>query len=389
MRHPARTTLLFTLLLCAARPAFAQNASDFYLDLLRRGTSFVEAGQYADAAMPLRLAAFGLVETIDRYETALVYLTVAQDRLGNQDGARDSIRRIVAAERVERKLASLQLPPAIRTAFDGVAKKYLSPADVSALASGGPIVPPQRSQPKTTTRPAPSSPPQPPAQETAQDTTTTTQPQTTTPEPAPATTNTTKPSPPPTSQPKAEAKPEPRKPEPKPVETKPAETKPAPAVSQPSTPPPPAVKPPAQPPAKTQPAIATVPPAQPKTKSPAPAMDGAARLEAAERALSNAQLTEARRLYREVLQWPGLDRDSTLRVAEGFYRARDFAGALAAFKVLGALKRGEEAYGYYHAVSLYETGAFDAAKRELAAAMPYIEMSPDVERYRAKIEAAH
>jgi tetratricopeptide (TPR) repeat protein len=385
--------LLFTLLLCAASSAFAQNASEFYLGLLRRGTSYAEAGQYDAAATPLRIAAFGLVETVDKYETALAYLAITHDRLGNQDAARDSIRRIVAAERVERKFGSLPLPATIRTAFDVVVKKHLSPAEVSALASGAPIAQPPRTQPVTTTRPAPTIAQQSPAQDPAAQTETKPAPATTPEKPEsstskPATTKpapaTTKPSPTPTAPPKAEVKPEPKKPEPKP-----AEPKPAPATTRPQTTPPPAIKPPAQPSAQatTTPATTTSV-AQAQTKSPLSAKDLAAHMAAAERALAGAQLTEARRHYREILESPGLDRDSTLRVAEGFYRSRDFAGALAAFKALGALKRGEEPYGYYHAVSLYETGAYDAARKVLTAAIPYIEMTPDVVRYRAKIEGA-
>jgi hypothetical protein len=77
-----------------------------------------------------------------------------------------------------------------------------------------------------------------------------------------------------------------------------------------------------------------------------------------------------------------------LRVAEGLYRARDFAGALRAFAVLGTLRAGEEPYNYYVAVARYETRDYSGAKRALAAALPYIELTPDIARYRDKIEAA-
>ncbi len=407
MRQPARA-FLFSLLLCAAGSALAQGASDFYLGLLRRGTSFVEAGQYAPAVTPLRIAAFGLVESVERYETALVYLAITQDRLGNQDDARDSLRRLLAAERVERRFSSLALPAAIRGSFDGVSKKYLSPAELSALAATTAAAQEPRTPP-VSPRPAP--------QNSAQDRTTqrpaTTQttkpePQTTKPAPAPATTRpaptTTRPAPTTTTpttttvappQTKPEAKPATRLVETKPLETKPVvakpvETKPAPTPTRPqpstATPPPPAVKQPAPQPAATQATTPAAPqaPAKPRLS----AKEIASRLAEADRALANGQLPEARRLYREVLESPALDRESTLRVAEGFYRARDFVGALAAFKVLGATKRGEEPYGYYQAVSLYETGAYDAAKKALAAAIPFIEMTPDVVRYRAKIEGA-
>lgn len=133
-------------------------------------------------------------------------------------------------------------------------------------------------------------------------------------------------------------------------------------------------------------------PARPATNPPAPrpltATEISSRLAGAERALNAANLVEARRLYREVLAAPGVDHDSLIRLAEGLYRSRDFAGALSAFTRIGTLRRGEEPYRYYIAVAAYETGDYARAKRELAAALPYIEITPDVSRYRTRIEGA-
>jgi hypothetical protein len=406
MRNRARLALLFTLLLLAAAgSSFAQSANDFYLGLLTRGASYVEAGQYDAAVTPLRIAAFGLVENVSSYENALVYLAIAQDRTGNLEGARDAVRRLAAAERIERKFGSLQLAATIRSSFLDVAKKHLSPADTNALASGGAITSaPPKTTPPATTRPAPAS-----AQQQQQ------QPQTTKPQPQPQATNPapaqskpaeTKPAPAPQTAPAQSTQSQstqsqstqsqttqspaqqPKKPEPKLTEPKPAEPKPS--VPQTTTSAPPAVKPPAQqPPASTNtPATNAPAPAPVQTKPALSAKDVAAKIAAGERALTNAQLADARRLYRELLDTPGVDRDSLLRVVEGLYRARDFAGALAAFKALGPLRKGEEPYGYYYAVALYETGAYEQARKTLAAALPFIEMTPDVVRYRAKIEGA-
>jgi hypothetical protein len=112
------------------------------------------------------------------------------------------------------------------------------------------------------------------------------------------------------------------------------------------------------------------------------------RLTVSERALNGGNLVDARRLYRELLAAPGLDHDTLIRVAEGLYRSRDFSGALNAFNRVGALRRGEEPYRYYIAVAAFESGDIGRAKRELAAALPYIEITPDVARYRSKIESA-
>ena len=57
-----------------------------------------------------------------------------------------------------------------------------------------------------------------------------------------------------------------------------------------------------------------------------------------------------------------------------------------AFRKLGAFARGEEDLRYYDAVSLYETGNYGAAQKELACALPFLQITDDVSRYRSKIE---
>jgi len=310
MRKLIQWTLLL-LTISGGAPLFAATATDFYLGLLRRGISEVDAGRNDTAITPLRLAAFGLVESVEHYQTAQVYLAIAFDRMQQPEAARESMVRILAAERVERKFATLSLPAPIRTAFTAVAKKVLPSADAALLTSPA--------QPAT----APAS--QPPTTQTQ------TSAQTTTKKVVES-----------TSRPVVE-KPEPTKT----VQTKPSKT----------------------------------PPAKPR-------VDVAALLAAGDRAVVAAKLADARRAYRELLTVPDLDHATSIRVAEGLYRSRDFAGALEAFARVGTLRSGEEAYRYYIAVALFETGQHERAKRELASALPYIEITPDVERYRARIEAA-
>jgi hypothetical protein len=48
--------------------------------------------------------------------------------------------------------------------------------------------------------------------------------------------------------------------------------------------------------------------------------------------------------------------------------------------------RGEEDLRYYNAVSLFETAHYEEAKKELACALPFLEATGSVERYREKIE---
>ncbi|HYI12941.1 MAG TPA: tetratricopeptide repeat protein [Thermoanaerobaculia bacterium] len=403
-----RLALTAVLVCAAALPADAATPSEFYTSLLRRGVAAHDAGNYPDAVRQLRFAAFGLVESIPDYQVAHVYLALTHSRNGDQTRAHDSAHRVVLAERVERRYAGLALPAGIRSAFDTLAARVLTPSDLSVLratataaapptgtprgTSSVPAVPNTSSarQPQTSTsQPAPqtaapqtTNPQTTPQQSTTQTSTATpprTQPQQTTatqpqqqPRTTPAQPQTS--TPPPVVVERVEVEPEratpPRtEPKPAPVQTQHTET----PRTQPQA-------------AQTQPA-----PALPRPAPATPTYTAAqveSRLTAAERALDSANLPEARRIYRELLAAPNVDRDTLIRTAEGLYRGRDFAGTVAGFERIGALRRGEEPYRYYIAVALYETGQYQRAKSELAAVLPYIEVTPDVARYRVKIEGA-
>jgi hypothetical protein len=108
----------------------------------------------------------------------------------------------------------------------------------------------------------------------------------------------------------------------------------------------------------------------------------------ARRAIDSGDIAGARSMYEALAASSSLSHEQTLRVAEGLYVVRDFAGAARTFARAGAIGRGEERYHYAYAVALYETGRYGDAKRELAAALPHITITPDVARYRAKIEGA-
>ena len=122
-------------------------------------------------------------------------------------------------------------------------------------------------------------------------------------------------------------------------------------------------------------------------QKPAPA-NVDAKLDDAQRAIDAGDVDRGRSIYNEISKSPSLTHDVALRLAEGFLRVHDFAAAANAFSRAGALAVGEERYHYDYAVALYETGRYADAKRELAAALPFITMTPDVAAYRAKIEAA-
>ncbi len=133
--------------------------------------------------------------------------------------------------------------------------------------------------------------------------------------------------------------------------------------------------------------------APPKQETPVPSSKPAANnadtsLAEAKRAIDNGDIGRARSIYNALVSGPELSHAHALRVAEGLYRVNDFAGAARAFQRAGSIGRGEEPYHYYFAVALYETGRYAEAKRELAASLPYITVTADVTRYRAKIEGA-
>jgi tetratricopeptide (TPR) repeat protein len=397
-----RMWALVAVLMGTAAAASAATPSEFYLGLLRRGTAAYDASRYADAQKQLGLAAFGLVETVDQYQVAQVYLTLTFDKLSDPDRAREAAHRVFLAERVERKYAGLPLPAEVRTTFEMLANRLLSASESAMLLRGAPMSspppPPTQQRAATPTQTPPSTPsrttttvpqvkPQ-PAQTSASQTSTAqqTQPRKTIPEPRTTTPENT---PPQTVTPT----PQTTKPQAAPQTPKPVQT----ATQTATTPPRPTPAPaPTQAPKSSGTELdgrgGPVEPPRPAAAAPAPrtltASEVATRLTAAERGLNTGNLNDARRAYRELLAVPGLDHETLVRIAEGLYRARDFSSALSAFNRVGTLRRGEEPYRYYIAVALYETGDFARAKKELAAALPYIEVTPDVARYRVKIEGS-
>src|ERR1051326_2322892 len=108
--------------LFAAAPA-ASSGNDFYVNLLHRGIGHVDTGQYDVAENELRIAAFGLVDSIPLFETAEVYLAITGDKLHSEADSRRALQRVIAADRVERRFGSLDLPAKVRTEFDQIASK--------------------------------------------------------------------------------------------------------------------------------------------------------------------------------------------------------------------------------------------------------------------------
>jgi tetratricopeptide (TPR) repeat protein len=109
-------------------------------------------------------------------------------------------------------------------------------------------------------------------------------------------------------------------------------------------------------------------------------------LEQAASLAENGQPEQARRVYLALLNSTNVPRATIAAGATGLYRLGAYADAVDAFRNLGTFIHGEEDLRYYNAVSLFETGHYDDAKKELACALPYIQITSEVSRYRDKIE---
>jgi hypothetical protein len=146
-----------------------------------------------------------------------------------------------------------------------------------------------------------------------------------------------------------------------------------------------AVEPP-EPALQPQPMPAIVPatPIPIVTPPPPPVIDPT--LDQAASLATNNQPDQARRVYLALLNQANVSRQTIAEAARGLYRLGAFADAVEAFRNLGIFNRGEEDLRYYNAVSLFEIGRYEDAKKELACALPYIQITSDVARYRDKIQ---
>jgi len=364
-----------------AAAALAADGSEFYENLYRRGVAHFNEGNYDAAQRELRIAAFGFIESIPRFETTTAYLVAAARRTKADDEARLSLQKLLNAEKVTRTYASLPLPADVRATVDEAARALL-PRDQSAMlragGSAGVVAPqPMTTQPAPRTETViitePIAPPSP-------------APQPTQPAPAPA--------------PRTEAvvitEPiAPPSPAPQRTTTQPAPP-PAPrtetvVITEPIAPPSPTSQPTTQPATRTETTEPIAAPSNSATSRPQPqpdTIDVPTQLRAGDAAIVRSDLAAARAAYGAALTANVLSHADALRLAEGLYRARDFRGVIAAFARAGSLARGEEPYRYYLAVAYYETGQYAAAKRELAAVLPFIEVTPDVARYQSRIAGA-
>jgi hypothetical protein len=129
-----RRFLIATVMtLFAAATLHAANVNDFYASLLKRGIEHVNAGAYEAGAGELKLAAFGLIDVVELYQTAQVYLTIANQHLDREPQTRAAATRVISAERIERHYVTLTLPDKVRKEFETIAQKVLTAAQFAEL----------------------------------------------------------------------------------------------------------------------------------------------------------------------------------------------------------------------------------------------------------------
>jgi hypothetical protein len=304
---------------------FAASSQEFYQRQFQRGMAHFSTGDYAVALTELRNAAFGLVENVEAFETAQTYAALAAHRLGHAEDTRDALIRIVAAEEVQPHFRSIKLTDDLRLEIDTLAAGLLTREEAKTLGIPESLLKSVAREP-TVAVPTPSKAPN--VAVTA---------------------------------PREKGG----------AETAPRSTEPLPVAPQPST------------------RDSADPPAQPAAPVSRPAPENAeTSLAEAQWALCDGDLARARSIYNTLLRSLQLSHSSALQLAEGLYFVGDFAAACLAFQRTGPFKKGEESNHYYYAVALYETGQYADARRELAAALPFIAPTPDIARHRAEIEGA-
>jgi hypothetical protein len=309
---------------------------------------------YQLAYTELHKAAFGFVEELGKFETAEVYAAIAAHRMGHESETRDALLRIATAENVQPRLRLMTIPDDLRNELLRAAASLLTKKESAVFGISEQMQDAAAKEKPRVQVPTPTMKPN--VAETAPRET-------------------------------GDASPPDQKATPA--------AEPAPSSSQSATATSPADSvPPADPPAAKDPAPATQPstlqtiaPMVPPKQQPAKKTIDA-RLDEAQQAIDDGDPDGASAIYSEVLREPQLSHAEALRVAEGLYRVRDFAGALRAFLAVGAIGPGEERFHYYYAVALYETRSYGDACRELDLALPFIEVSDDVVGYRERIYRA-
>jgi tetratricopeptide (TPR) repeat protein len=378
---------------------------------LELGLRAFRAGDYASASTDLTAAAAvpeaelqtyvstGQLDRLQSFETALVYLALAQFRLGGEDDSRQSILRLLEAERlapvythlalgpeaaefemlVRALVPDASLPPNGQTVVSDptlplpAVKPIATPTEVTVphieieqpvevAVQPEPEVVAPAAAPQTATTPSTASTPAPElSPERSEEIAQAMSPEPVLPAVRPAPVRST--------------------PDPQPTQTMP-DVDLSEVVVQPRTPE--RLTPDSSATTEPLPSLPARPAAVPVDS--AQVRQALNSLRQAEAFADQGELRAANEIYMRLAATE--PREIVAAAAVGLYRTGAYREAVQGFRRLGALGRGEEDLHYYFAVSLYESGEYETARHELMCALPYIELTSEVARYRIKIEQA-
>jgi tetratricopeptide (TPR) repeat protein len=142
--------------------AATASAQSFYEARFLNGVTDFNRGAYARAVDELRVAAFGRVDDVAAYETAEIYLTLANDKLDHAEEARLAALKVVQSDRITPTYTKLDLPAEVRSAFETLLPTLLTREQLShspsfaRFAGQAPAV--QAGTPRLSTKPRPQVP---------------------------------------------------------------------------------------------------------------------------------------------------------------------------------------------------------------------------------------
>ena len=125
------------LLLLVPAAGFAGFGDDFYEGLYARGMAHFHASEYEAAFSDLHLAAFGLVDQLERFETAEAYAAIAANRMGNEALTRSALVGISKADGVQPHFRSIAIPESERAELERAAALLLTSEERAVLRNAG------------------------------------------------------------------------------------------------------------------------------------------------------------------------------------------------------------------------------------------------------------
>ena len=128
-----RSRLFIAVFALAIAAAAAGGQAPFYTSMLDRGIGDVTHGNYKDGIQELRIAAFGFLNDIPRYQTAQAYIAIASSKLKNHEDARIAVTKLLNSERIQPTYARLNLAADARTQLEAMLPSIVTPVELALL----------------------------------------------------------------------------------------------------------------------------------------------------------------------------------------------------------------------------------------------------------------